>query len=332
MKIRTDEKLMARYLLGDMKEEERVVIEERFFGDDEFYAQMTAIQEELIDDYLQGDLSGREREFFESHFLSSPKRRERVEFAAALARVLPQAETKRETVSWWRSAQAFIRAQNPAFVSAMSAAMLVILFGMIWLMLENRRMGAQLEQSRNERADISKQAQANKTDFERQKKARGQEIASLQSQRDDLNAKLQEERERVEDLKRRAANESRSSSNNFIAFALPAGLVSRNSNDPGNEPHRLVIPPETDSIRLQLEMDKEENYQSYRVELRTAGSNLVWSQALLTARQMGYAKAVLLTIPARVLPLGEYEVTLRGASANGELEVIGYYYFIAIKR
>ncbi|MCA1600741.1 MAG: hypothetical protein LC776_03505 [Acidobacteria bacterium] len=46
-----DEKQAVRFLLGDLSEESRLKLEERFFKEDRFYEQLLAIQEELADDY-----------------------------------------------------------------------------------------------------------------------------------------------------------------------------------------------------------------------------------------------------------------------------------------
>lgn len=338
MEIQADEKIMIRYLLGDMKEDEQVRVEEQFFGDDEFYAQITAIQEELIDDYLHGDLAARERELFERHFLSSPKRRERVEFATALAQALPEPqiqdkdfEVHKESLSWWQSALAFLRPQTTAFALAVSVAILAILSGVMWLVIENRRLGAQLELVRNEQAEISNQTNADKEESERRAKEQQEEKANLVSQVDNLKAELNKEKNKIEELERKASDESRSS-NSVVSFALFPGLVIRSGNEPADEPEKLVIPPRTHSVKLQLELDKQEPYQSYRAELRTAGGNLVWSQSLLPPHQSGGGQAVVVTLPARTLSQGEYEVTLAGINPQGEREVIGYYYFIALKR
>jgi hypothetical protein len=87
MKQRADsEKLMIRYLLGDVPEDEQIRIEERFFTDDEYFEQLLALEDDLIDDYVNGELTDREREQFEEYFLASPTRRQRVEFAKTFMR------------------------------------------------------------------------------------------------------------------------------------------------------------------------------------------------------------------------------------------------------
>ncbi len=343
MDRQTDEKLIARFLLGNLAEQDRVALEERFFADDDFYSQMLAIQEELADDYVCGDLSESEREQFERRFLTSPYRRRRVEFAATLAKALPEmrdeqakSATSAWDVSWWRAPLGFLRTQSPAFTLAIYAAIFLLLFGITWLEIENRRLDAQLERARDEQGRFSKQAQADREEFEREEKKRRQQMIELQSQRDEKDAKLRDERRRVEEIERRAASEHRRNelrpSDNLVSFALLPGLVRGSGNEPADEPEKIVIPPKTNSIRLQLELDKEENYRSYRTELRTAGGNLVWSQTLLAPKQSGGSQVVPVTLPASILSQGEYEVTLAGVNRDGAREVISYYYFIALKR
>src|ERR1051325_3604602 len=81
-----NEKLIARYLLGDLPEEQQVEIEERAFADKDYLALVTAVENDLIDEYVRRELSETERRKFESRFLASAERRKRVEFAKALAR------------------------------------------------------------------------------------------------------------------------------------------------------------------------------------------------------------------------------------------------------
>jgi hypothetical protein len=79
-----DDQIVRRYLLGDVTEEQRARIEERCFTDHEFFEQTLAAEEQLIDDYLRNALGPAKRRRFEEHFLASPRRRARVEFAAAV--------------------------------------------------------------------------------------------------------------------------------------------------------------------------------------------------------------------------------------------------------
>lgn len=51
----TNEQSITRFLLGELPEDERQNIEERFFADNSFYEQVLAVQEELADDYVRAN-------------------------------------------------------------------------------------------------------------------------------------------------------------------------------------------------------------------------------------------------------------------------------------
>jgi anti-sigma factor RsiW len=155
MKQRADsEKLMIRYLLGDVPEDEQIRIEERFFTDDEYFEQLLALEDDLIDDYVNGELTDREREQFEEYFLASPTRRQRVEFAKtfmragslpALAEIAMPGEARPEPVPWWRNVMVFWRAQSLPRRFALAASVVLVLGGS-WLIVDTMRLRNQVEQ------------------------------------------------------------------------------------------------------------------------------------------------------------------------------------------
>ncbi len=74
------------YLLGALPEKRREEIEQKFFEDDDFHLEVEIVEEELFDAYLQNKLPEPERRLFETHFLASPLRRKRLQFARAFHR------------------------------------------------------------------------------------------------------------------------------------------------------------------------------------------------------------------------------------------------------
>jgi hypothetical protein len=72
------------YLLGQMLEPEETEVEARLLTDREFYDELSIVEDELVDQYLGGALSDSERASFESHFVVSPERQQKVRFARAL--------------------------------------------------------------------------------------------------------------------------------------------------------------------------------------------------------------------------------------------------------
>src|SRR5215217_9468494 len=103
-----NEKLISRYLLGELPEEQQVQIEDRAFSDKDYLATITTVENDLIDEYVRGELSAADRQRFESRFLASAERRKRVEFAKALRSVAsavpgPERKVVQQARKWsWR--------------------------------------------------------------------------------------------------------------------------------------------------------------------------------------------------------------------------------------
>ena len=79
-----EEDKAVRYLLGLMSEQEAAEMEDVYLRDDELNESLQAVERELIDRYVEGSLSKLESEQFESFFLRSPGRKERLRFARVL--------------------------------------------------------------------------------------------------------------------------------------------------------------------------------------------------------------------------------------------------------
>src|SRR5690242_9454183 len=154
------ENLITQYLLGELPDEQQVEIEDRAFGDEEFMASLTSVENDLIDEYVRGELSDADRRRFESRFLASESRRKRVEFAKALARLLPETRVTERgtrtvgvTRSSWRDAlAAFINGLNPAGRIALTTATLLLLVGGAWLITQTLTLRRQLTQLQAQRA------------------------------------------------------------------------------------------------------------------------------------------------------------------------------------
>jgi hypothetical protein len=326
-----DEKQAVRFLLGDLSEESRLKLEERFFKDDRFYEQLLAIQEELADDYVQDKLSASERVQFEKHFLRSARRRERVEFAAAFSQALPGHESRApappSSAPWWESLLAFVRPESTRMALGAAAVALVLLVGAAWLLVENRRLAGRVQQARAEKDSLIQRSGANEAEAERKREELERQINALRAQGGEMETKIQQKQRELEALQRaRSPARLVPASGEIALFILPPGLTRGT-----DEPERLIIPAAARSIQLQLDLEREEDYQGYVAEIRTARGNLVWSKSGLALKRTSYGRAVFLTIPARLISNGEYEVALKGA-VKAKLEAVGYYYFIALKQ
>jgi hypothetical protein len=142
-----DEAQIVSYLLGDLDENERARLEERFLRDVEYRDLIRSVEDDLVDDYLRGELPPHQRELFEKQFASHPQRAQKVELARALNRALDE----RPRVITGKSAtvlRAPVRSRAPisAFRYPLAAAAVLLLGLGLWLVMETRRSGPPVEQ------------------------------------------------------------------------------------------------------------------------------------------------------------------------------------------
>jgi hypothetical protein len=323
----TNEELIARYLLGDLPEEEQARLEDRAFTDRDYMRSIVAVESDLIDEYVRGGLSDSERLRFEGRFLVSAERQRKVEFARALANVIPKATaedavrpaTVSAPASWWNSFITSLRGLNPAFKFSMAAAALTLVIGVPWLIAEAVRLRAQVAQLQAERQTLRRQEEIlrQQADGER---ARGEDLAGQLRREQDRSEELARQLERDQSRQRGAGFSLIASV--FLPPGIPRGAAER---------PKLVVPQAAGVARLQIGLEREDDYKSFRVEIRTAQGQEVWTQGNLRPRQSRAGRVVNLVIPGSVLSAGEYELTLKGVIDNQNTEDVRYYYFDTLK-
>jgi hypothetical protein len=76
------------YLLGALDAERRTSIEERMLVDPAVCEELSAVEEELIDEYVRGGLTKLEQQRFETHFLTTTERRKNLRFGRLFKRYM----------------------------------------------------------------------------------------------------------------------------------------------------------------------------------------------------------------------------------------------------
>lgn len=322
-----NEKLIERYLLGDLSEVQQIELEDRAFGDPELVATITAVENDLIDEYVREELSEADRRKFESRFLASASRRQRVEFARALTQVGARAVAPEKTLvrpaaawSWRDSLYAFISGLNPATRFATVAVMLLILIGGAWLLLQSIQM-------RRQRTQLQAENQTREND----RRKLEQQIEAERKRNEELNARQNQEKQREQ------SNQSLPQLNQTEEPTPPRSLIASLTLLPGisrggGAKPNLVLTDDVRQVRLNVGIDPEEQYKIFTAQLWTVAGNQVWSGRNLTAKSRGKARAVGLTLPASVLKSGEYELRLSGLQEGGGSDDVGFYYFGVKKR
>ena len=298
-----EEKLMRRYLLGELNETDQLAFEERFFGDDDSYQLVLAIEDELRYDYAQGVLPAAERKRFEQRLLPGPGGTERVRLAKAVldetlaraGRELASQPLASSSKSWWSSLWAMPRL---AFVPATAAVAIIGSSYCLWEVYQVRSQMGELD------AQLVSQRRAAMT-------------ASLQQngERQKLSLELEKERQRRVDLEKELSQRPQTRQP-YLAFLLAPGL----SRDVAG-PRKLVLAPGVETVQLDLEL-KQAGFARYRVELQNLDGALLWSE---NARPSG--QRLQLVIPARILRAGDYMLEVKGTTAAGAIEPAGDYYF-----
>src|ERR1700741_3194793 len=102
---RNEQATVRQYLLGQLSDPAREQFEQLLLTQDEAFAQLLAVEDELVDEYLHGGLEADEAEMFTKHFLNSPEREQKLRFAKAFKRYAAAHVSEQiQAEPTWRSA------------------------------------------------------------------------------------------------------------------------------------------------------------------------------------------------------------------------------------
>jgi hypothetical protein len=323
-----NEKLLTRFLLGSLPEEQRLQVEREFLSDDQLYERLLALENELFYDYAKNKLSPGEREQFEKRFLSSERNRKRAMIASALTRMMSESASvettengiaDREPQRFWQSLKSYFVAQSAAMRVSL-AALAIVSLAMIWLVIGIVRL-------RNEFNQI--QAQQTVQEYRLRQQAQ-QERARA----DELNLKLKREIDENEMRQKELSKMQAQSAGQGQRAPSVISLVLAPSIARGQAPgmKNLYLPPGAILLILQLKLKGEVEYKSYHATLLTVEGAERWSQDMLRAKRTGSGRSIDLWLPARTLAPGDYELRLKGYASDGTLEETGDYYYLSIRR
>jgi hypothetical protein len=310
-----DEKLIARYLLGELTEDEQTELEERAFSDRDYFQQVRAVEKDLIDEYTRGELSGPALQSFERRFAASDSRRRQIGFARAFTQVAGEDPGPTSSdlapaaqATWSNSFLLFWRGSNLAFKFSLAAVALIIIISGFWLLIGSRGSN----QSHLERAGTQPSPQGTP---QSQGSASPQPTTD-QSAHNGVPTPLPQ------------GSPPASPQQQVIASLLLLPGTARGAENLA----QLNIQPATTAVQLRISIDKGEPYNHFRAELRTTAGKVIASQTNLTAPPTRARRTIVWLVPAGHLNSGEYELSLSGTTAQGQAEAVGYYYFKVLKK
>lgn len=295
---RSNETWHVKYLLGHLTEQEQVDVEDRAFADAASLSALEATEADLIDAYVRGELSQSDRRSFEFRFLTSPQRRRKVEFARALATMTSESKTQEPRAAGRPFFMGAFWRWNPVVQFAAAVAVLLWIVGGAWLVSENAAIRSR--------------------------------VAALEAERRDFDRREQSLRQRLSEEQSRAA--ALSAQNRQPSEAARAPLVASLVLMPGlsraqTRVEQLVLSPSVQIARIEIELDSRDDYPRFRAELRTRRGEELMSRSNLVRRKSGPGFTVSVDLPASALAAGDYELALKGITADHTSQDVGYYYF-----
>jgi DNA repair exonuclease SbcCD ATPase subunit len=155
-----------------------------------------------------------------------------------------------------------------------------------------------------------------------------QQIAQQQTDRHDLTQQLDQAKNELARLEQQLAQTP--SPTNILSFSLFP--ISRLRSE-GDKPKLITIPAGTPSVKLDLIFEPEDEFASYRVELRRRGEEQVlqrWDRRRAQSTNRG--STITINVPGKLLPAGDYRVTLTGIGVDGSSDAIADYDFKSLIR
>jgi anti-sigma factor RsiW len=334
-KEKYNDQMIIQYLLGSLPEEETERVEELSFIDDEFAVRLSAAENDLVDAYVRGKLSGENLERFDSHYLASPKRRKKVKTAKVFHAYAENAVATGQVVLAPGPSQTEAESVRPSpplrrlpFTFprlALTAAAVLALVGVGWLVFELLRMRNQIDQAQATRIALEQREKELQGLLEQQRASRSAIEKELE--------RVREEKERVERqiaLGRQIAGSKSPSSPanlNILPFILTAPART------AGQVAAVTIPSGTDYVVLQAELEPDD-YSSYNAELlyQPGKTPAGWKRERLRSRALGESRVIDIVIPANLLRSREYLLAVTGISDRGVAEGERAYPFRVVKQ
>ena len=288
---------LVQYLLGVLPPEDTERLDEASIVDDDIAARLRRVEDDLVDSYVRGQLSGDTLAQFESHYLASRHRRERVEFARKFLRAVDKVDTETAPVA----VDAPPKVGGSKVLATLAVAATLSLAAGGALLLQNVRLGRGLREAQIDRVAVDQRAR----DLERQ-------LKELRDANETATKELARARESATTVVREAAT---------VALVL---LPQTRSIGPVPT---LVMPAVTDQLGFELRLEAND-FPSYQVGLRDPAVNtVIWRSGWIAAKSSAGQSAVRVGVPARALKPQHYSLDLSGRRPAGGTEVVGSYAF-----
>jgi len=339
-----DDKI-RKYLLGDstFPEEEIAELEDFMVNDERYFERMSLIESELIEDYWRGALTEDEKKRFNSFFLVTPERQEKLENIKALmldasaappeADRQPQLILEPTSLSWWQSLLAIMRSPNLLAGATAASVLLFLVVGAVWWFSQRAERQEPLIATAPTNDSTQNPNQSTVSDQPVNTGETGNVSPAITTPQPTIAAspqptksphsnqgRKQDEIPKPTPVVKPPVNAQRS-----VVFALFAGL----SRSEGSSVEKK-IESGTKVVELQLRLDVERKYEDFRIVVQDSDGNEVGRREKLKATRRGGLTSVAAALPAASFKPDDYTVILSGGT-KGAYEEAARYSFRVLK-
>jgi hypothetical protein len=294
-----NEKLIIDYLLGVLPESEIERLDELSVTDDEVAEYVEAVENELVDDYIRNELPEKTRTRFESYYLTSATRREKV----AIARTLTKRADKGTVSDHVIRPSSFANSRAFQWTTIAAAVVMLVLGG--YLLLTNIQMQNQIAQMKEEHTALKKR----EDQLQR-------EIAQQRSMDQQKEAELALTKQKLETLEKQLGEQG-SLPEKLFAFSLSPQQREISTVT------EIKIPAATESVVVTLKLESDD-FDTYETVLKNSATDeILWrSDAQKSSNQ-----TVVVKLPAKILKPQDYILDVFGINKSGDKEIISGYPF-----
>lgn len=315
---------LRRYLLCDqtLTPEDIAQIEESLIEDERYFDRMLLVENELIEDYLRGALAAQEEQRFNTHFLVTPERREKLRYLRALAVPTPvappdkvvQTASAPATSSGWQSLFAFMRPPNLLTTAAAATVVLFLIFGAIlWLTRQASRHEPLLTEDPTRRATQNTSLSPSPSP------------TAATTSPAPARPPQHERSLRPGGSVRPAPSKPTQPASPPTVFALVSGVL--RGSGVGTEKR---IEPGSKTVELNLRLDLEGHYDDFRIIVEDSDGREVARRSRLKMLTKGGLPTVVASFPSTLFKPDDYTVIL-GGKTDGEYRDVDRYSFRILK-
>jgi hypothetical protein len=335
---------IVQYLLGSLSEAETERLDQLSVSDDDFADNLMAVEADLVDAYARGNLKAEDSERFLAHYLLTPRRRRKLEFARALnvfgdqstivgsaeaPDVAPVVSDSGSRVAKFLAAFRSLTASQIAFQWVSAALILILLVAGSWLLIDNVRLRTRIAEAEKTRDAFQQRQLALEHQLDVQPATvskPGAEIAEVQANQSMSQKQPEKQKVQGQSTVPVSPHENKRTSTETSRIAMVSFVLSPPMRAAG--PLQVItVPSIAGKAAVHLELESID-YPVYSIVLvsQSTGKNL-WQGSEQRPLVKGDSGSLQVSFDANLLNNGIYLLRVNGITKDGNSEAVGDYPF-----